>query len=284
MKLTDISTIKALMAEFGTVFKKKYGQNFLISERVLGEIADNADVAALEIGPGIGSLTSFLCERAEKVCAVEIDDSLIPILSRTLADYDNVEVINADAMKIDLAALCREQFGDRPVSVCANLPYYITTPVLTRLLECGVKFTNVTVMIQKEVAQRLCAKPGSPDYGAISVFVAYYGSPKKILNVPAGCFVPAPKVDSAVVRIDIHDKPPVEGDPALLFRVVRAAFGQRRKTLYNALSTGFSELGKERIAAVLAEAGVEPTVRGEKLSLEEFAAISRVIEKSINNL
>ena len=136
----------------------------------------------------------------------------------------------------------------------------------------------------RQLAQRLCAKPGSPDYGAISVFVAYYGSPKKILNVPAGCFVPAPKVDSAVVRIDIHDKPPVEGDPALLFRVVRAAFGQRRKTLYNALSTGFSELGKERIAAVLAEAGVEPTVRGEKLSLEEFAAISRVIEKSINNL
>lgn len=284
MKLTDISTIKSLMAQYGVVFKKKYGQNFLVSERVLEEIADNADAAALEIGPGIGSLTSFLCERAERVCAVEIDDTLIPLLKHTLADYDNVEVVHADAMKIDLGALCREQFGDRPVSVCANLPYYITTPVLTRLLECGVKFSNVTVMIQKEVALRLCAKPGSPDYGAISVFVAYYGTPKKILNVPAGCFIPAPKVDSAVVRIDIHEKPPVDCDPDLLFRVVRAAFGQRRKTLYNALSTGFAELGKERIAEILAEAGIDPSVRGEKLSLEEFARIAGVIEERINNL
>lgn len=284
MKLTDISTIKSLMAEYGVVFKKKYGQNFLVSERVLSEIADNADRAVLEIGPGIGSLTSFLCERAERVCAVEIDGTLIPLLERTLGEYGNVNVIHADAMKIDLGELCKQEFGDRPVSVCANLPYYITTPVLTRLLECGARFTNVTVMIQKEVAARLCAKPGSADYGAISVFVAYYGTPKKILTVPAGCFIPAPKVDSAVVRIDLHEAPPVACDPDILFRVVRTAFGQRRKTLYNALSTGLSELGREKISDILPRAEIDPGIRGEKLSLEEFARIASLVEESINNL
>ena len=278
MDLTDISEIKRLLAEGGTSFKKRYGQNFLTSENALSRIADNADEGVVEIGPGVGTLTRFLAERAGKVVAVEIDDALIPILEKTVGDLENVTVLHADAMKVDFADLVAREFPGMRVSVCANLPYYITTPILTRLLECGAGFTNVTVMVQKEVAARLCAAPGTADYGAISVFVAYYGAPSRILKVPAGCFVPAPKVDSAVVRIDMHETPPVEGDPAAIFRCVRAAFGQRRKTLANALTTGYPELGRDAVAAAIAACGIDPAARGETLALADFAALARELD------
>lgn len=274
MKLTDVSYIKELLSDGGTGFKKRFGQNFLTSESVLERIADNACEGVLEIGPGIGTLTDFLCARAGRVVAVEIDETLIPILSRTLADRDNVRVICGDILKLDVAALCREEFGDMPRSVCANLPYYITTPVLTRLLSCGAGFENVTVMVQKEVAARLCASPGTPDYGAITVFCAYYGKASRIVRVPAGCFVPAPKVDSAVVRIDMYEDPPVCGDPEAIFRCVRAAFGQRRKTLSNSLAAGYPELGRDAVVRALDACGIPPSARGEGLSLERFAALA----------
>jgi len=274
MKLTDVSYIKELLAEGGTGFKKKLGQNFLTSERVLDTIADNACEGVLEIGPGIGTLTEKLCERAKRVVSIEIDETLIPILERTLGGRDNLRIVNADALKVDLAALCEEEFGGMTRSVCANLPYYVTTPVLTRLLECGAGFSNVTVMVQKEVAARLCAAPGSADYGAITVFCAYYGSARRVIKVPAGCFVPAPKVDSAVVRIDMHEKPPADCEPEALFRTVRAAFGQRRKTLANALSAGFPEKGRGDIATALERCGIPASARGEQLSLADFARLS----------
>ncbi len=275
MKLTDAGAIKRIMEENGAFFKKKFGQNFLTSEKVLFRIAENADEGVLEIGPGIGSLTDFLCDRAKKVVAVEIDSALIPILQKTMADRDNFRLIEGDALKVDLKKLVSDEFPGMKVSVCANLPYYITTPVLTRLLSCGAPFTNVTVMVQKEVAARLCAAPGSPDYGAITVFCAYYGKAERIARVPAGCFVPAPKVDSAVVRFDMYAEPPVPGDPEKIFRVVKAAFGQRRKTLVNALSSGLAGTPREEINEALAACGVDPDVRGETLPLERFAEIAK---------
>ena len=281
MRLTDAGTVKRIMEENGAVFKKRFGQNFLTSENVLERISDNAAEGVVEIGPGIGTLTDFLCDKAKKVVSVEIDATLFPILEKTLADRDNFTLIEGDALKIDLADLVAREFPGMRVSVCANLPYYITTPVLTRLLSCGVPFTNVTVMVQKEVAARLCASPGTPDYGAITVFCAYYGKAQRILKVPAGCFVPAPKVDSAVVRLDRYESPPVEGDPDMIFRVVKAAFGQRRKTLANALSSGFPELSRDRITDVLFACGIDPRTRGETLSLEQFAAIANGMEKDL---
>ena len=278
MRVNDAGTIKRIMEENGAVFKKKFGQNFLTSEGVLERISDNAERGVLEIGPGIGTLTDYLCGKAEKVVSVEIDSSLIPILQKTMSDRDNFTLIEGDALKVDLPALVAREFPGMSVSVCANLPYYITTPVLTRLLSCGAPFSNVTVMVQKEVAARICASPGTPDYGAITVFCAYYGKARRILKVPAGCFVPAPKVDSAVVRIDMYEKPPVAGDPDAIFRVVKAAFGQRRKTLANALSSGFPELSRDVISAVLSDCGIDPSARGETLSLEKFAAVAERIK------
>ena len=280
MKLTDTGTIKRLMEDNGAVFKKKFGQNFLTVESVLSKIADNADEGVLEIGPGIGTLTDFLCERAKKVVSVEIDETLVPILEKTMADRKNFKLIRGDALKIDLAELVKTEFPGINVSVCANLPYYITTPVLTRLLSCGAGFTNVTVMVQKEVASRLCAAPGTSDYGAIAVFCAYYGRAARLFKVPAGCFVPAPKVDSAVVRIDMYKKPPAEGDPEAIFRVVRAAFGQRRKTLSNALHTGFPGLSRDEITGALAACGIDPSTRGETLSLSQFADIAAALNRA----
>ena len=277
MKLTDISEIKRLLAAHGAAFKKRYGQNFLTSESALRRIADNADEGVVEIGPGIGTLTGFLAERAKKVVAWEIDDALIPIRAETVGGLPNVTVLHADAMKVDFADLVAREFAGMRVSVCANLPYYITTPILTRLLGSGAGFTNVTVMVQKEVAARLCAAPGTAEYGAISVFVAYYGSPARLLKVPAGCFVPAPKVDSAVVRIDLHDAPPVEGDSDAIFRCVRAAFGQRRKTLVNALAAGYPELGRNALARAVGSCGIDPAARGETLALADFAALARTL-------
>ena len=275
MKLSDIGYIKRIMAENGAYFKKKFGQNFLTSDAALDKIAENAEEGVLEIGPGIGTLTERLCERAKKVVSIEIDRELVPILEKTMAGHDNFKLICADALKIDIPELIDAEFPGMTVSVCANLPYYITTPVLTRLLENSERFANVTVMVQKEVAARLTAQPGAPDYGAITVFTAYYGTAKRIAKVPAGSFVPAPKVDSAVVRIDVHRAPPVNCPPDALFRCVRAAFGQRRKTLSNALRTGYPELSREEIDRALVTCGISPAARGETLSLAQFAAIAK---------
>ena len=277
MKLTDIGYIKQLMEENGVVFKKKFGQNFLTSESVLERIAGNTDRGVLEIGPGIGALTAHLADRAEKVAAIEIDRGLIPILEKTVGTRENVTLICGDVLEVDLPSLVAREFPGMSVSVCANLPYYITTPVLTRLMTCGAPFTNLTVMVQKEVAARLCAAPGTPDYGAITVFTAYHGRASRVIKVPAGCFVPPPKVDSAVVRIDIFSAPPVPADPELLFRCVRAAFGQRRKTLSNALASGFPELERERVSRAIADCGLDPAVRGEALSLENFSDVAVAI-------
>lgn len=284
MKLTDLSTVREIMSRHGITFQKKFGQNFLVSPQIPVRIAEAACEGAadspqgiLEIGPGIGTLTRELCERADKVVALEIDTGLIPVLDETLADFDNVTVINQDVMKCDLEALVEREFLDAGmrVSVAANLPYYITTPILMKLLESRLPFDTITVMIQKEVAVRLTAPAGDPEYGAITASIAYYGEVERLFTVPAGCFLPAPKVDSAVVRITLHKKPPVEAaSEEMLFRTIRGAFAQRRKTLANSLTTEFSALGREGIAAAIADAELEPSIRGERLSLADFARLS----------
>ena len=294
MKLTDISTIRALLGEEQTSFKKKYGQNFLTNEKVIKDIAAGslpADVSGsecgvLEIGPGIGVLTAELCRAARKVVAVEIDSSLLPILDKTLAEFDNVSVINSDIMKTDLAALVSEHFSDCPhLAVSANLPYYITTPILMRLLESRERFEAITVMVQKEVADRLCAPAGSPVYGAVTASVSYYAKVTKLMNVSAGNFIPAPKVDSAVVKLTLYKEPPVSvKNEDTFFKVIKGAFGQRRKTLPNALSSEFSHIPRARIAELVSAAGYDPKVRGETLDISDFAAISDLIfeEKTKN--
>ena len=282
MDLCNLSVIKSLMADAGITFRKEFGQNFLTNRMIPEDIADNcadtADRMILEIGPGIGCLTQELAMRYKKVVAVEIDRGLIPILSKTLADYDNVTVINEDIMKVDLRALVDEYSEGMPISVCANLPYYITTPILMYLLGSGVKFSTITVMVQNEVAARLAAKPGSADYGAITAVLGYYGSVKKLFKVSAGCFVPAPKVDSAVVRIDLYDKCPYEIKDEKLFRnCIKAAFEMRRKTLENALSAMLGGFSKEQVASAIAECGFDPKIRGERLSCEDFARLSNAL-------
>lgn len=266
------------MAEAGITFKKEFGQNFLtnrmIPEDIADACADRSDCMILEIGPGIGCLTQELALRYKKVVAVEIDRGLIPVLANTLAEYDNVTVINADVMDIDLAALIAEHSDGMDVSVCANLPYYITTPIIMKLLESGVKFKSITVMIQNEVAARLAAKPGSSDYGAITAVLGYYGTVKKLFKVSAGCFVPAPKVDSAVVRIDLYDEPKYKPKDEALFRsLIKAAFEMRRKTLLNALSSKIP-YSKENILEGIRAIGHVDTVRGERLSCEDFVRLA----------
>ncbi len=278
MNLCNPKTVRAIMEEAGISFRKEFGQNFLINQAVPEDIADacadKEDMLILEIGPGIGCLTQELALRYARVLAIEIDNGLIPVLAKTLGEYDNVRVIHGDVMKIDLAALVAEEAGGREVAVCANLPYYITTPILMRLLECGVKFSSITVMVQNEVAARLAAAPGKGDYGAITAVLNYYGTVKKLFTVPAGCFMPAPKVNSAVVRIDLYKESPYHPkDEKLFFSVIRAAFGQRRKTLSNALGTlgGFD---KETVKNAIEASGFLPTVRGETLSCEDFVRLS----------
>ncbi|MBR2650186.1 MAG: 16S rRNA (adenine(1518)-N(6)/adenine(1519)-N(6))-dimethyltransferase RsmA [Clostridia bacterium] len=278
MDLCNLSVIRSLMAEAGINFRKEYGQNFLTNRIIPEDIAesctDNPESLIIEIGPGIGCLTAELASRYRRVVAVEIDRGLIPVLEKTLAEFDNVTVINEDIMKIDLAALVNEYSEGMPVSVCANLPYYITTPILMYLLESGVKLSNITVMVQNEVASRLVAAPGSSDYGAITAVLGYYGSVKKLFRVSAGCFVPAPKVDSAVVRIDLYDTPLYTPKNERLFRnSIKAAFEMRRKTLQNALSAklGYS---KELIAAAILATGHPENVRGERLSVADFVTLS----------
>ncbi|MCI8466342.1 MAG: 16S rRNA (adenine(1518)-N(6)/adenine(1519)-N(6))-dimethyltransferase RsmA [Lachnospiraceae bacterium] len=262
------------------VFQKKFGQNFLIDTHVLGKIIRAAGITerdfVLEIGPGIGTMTQYLAEAAGHVCAVEIDRNLIPILEETLADYGNVSVLNEDILKVDVAALAREKNGGRPIKVVANLPYYITTPIIMGLFENHVPVESITVMVQKEVADRMKSGPGSKDYGALSLAVQYYAETYLVANVPPNCFMPRPKVGSAVIRLTCHREPPVKvKDERLLFGLIRASFNQRRKTLQNSLSHS-PELSvtKEEIAAALEELGLSPTVRGEALTLEQFAGLA----------
>lgn len=279
MDLCNIREIKALLARHGFHFSKSMGQNFLIEGWVPREIAQASgagkDCAVLEIGPGIGPLTSQLARLASRVVAVELDRSLLPVLAETLAEFENVAVVPGDIMKLDLHQLAEEQFCGLTPMVCANLPYNITTPVLTKLIESKL-FSSITVMIQREVARRICAAPGTSDYGAFSVYCQYYTLPQLLFEVPPECFLPAPKVTSAVVRLVPREEPPVrvESETAL-FRVVRAAFAQRRKTLLNSLSSSLSPArSKEELRQVLSDCGLSETVRGEQLGLEDFAALS----------
>ena len=281
MDLCNLSVIRALMADAGISFKKEFGQNFLINRMIPEDIADScaddADSMILEIGPGIGCLTQELAIRYNRVVAVEIDRGLIPVLNNTLAEYENVTVINDDIMKVDIAALVSEYSCGKPVSVCANLPYYITTPILMRLLESTVKFKSITIMIQNEVAARLVAKPGRSDYGAITAVLGFYGEAKKLFKVSAGSFMPAPKVDSAVVRIDLYDTPKYIPKNEKLFRdLIRAAFEMRRKTLVNAISAKLP-FSKEQVLEALKTMGLSDTVRGERLSTEQFVVLSDLL-------
>ena len=287
MDLCNLSVIKSLMSEAGIAFKKEFGQNFLINRMIPEDIADNcaddSERMILEIGPGIGCLTKELAIRYKRVVAVEIDRGLIPVLSKTMAEYDNVTVINDDVMKVDLKALVEQYSGGMPVSVCANLPYYITTPILMRLLESGVKFSSITIMIQNEVAARLTAKAGTADYGAITATLGLYGTARKLFKVSAGCFMPAPKVDSAVVRIDLYDEPIFEiSDFALLKRVIKAAFEMRRKTLLNALGA-LGEFTKDELLSAIVEAVSDEKIRGERLSTEDFITLSNILYRIKTN-
>lgn len=287
MNLWDPKTVRQVMAMFGLTFRKEFGQNFLIDPAVIDEIAgvcsDREDITVLEIGPGIGTLTRALAARYRKVVALEIDRSLIPVLRYTLSDYPNTAVFNEDVMQADLAAILAGDFAAGPVSVCANLPYYITTPILMKLLEGRLPFESVTVMVQEEVADRLCAPAGSKAYGAITAVAAYYGQAEKRIQVPADRFVPAPKVNSAVVSIRLwKEKPCKPESEELLFRTVKAAFGQRRKTLANALGAGFPELTRDQIRSAIAGIGQDPAVRGERLDIAQFTALSDLLGKERN--
>ena len=278
MDLCDIREIKALLARHGFHFSKSMGQNFLIAGWVPQDIADAAGLdehcAVLEIGPGIGPLTQQLSLRAGRVAAVELDTSLLPILAETLADCPNVEVIPGDVMKLDLEAVCSDKFFGFTPKACANLPYNITTPVLTKLLEAD-RFQSITVMIQREVARRICAAPGDPDCGAFSLFCQYHAQCELLFEVPPQCFLPAPKVTSAVVRLTPHAVPPVDGDRGAIFAVVKAAFAQRRKTLLNALSAAYgSRFSKDQLRQIILDCGLPETVRGERLGLDDFSRLA----------
>lgn len=282
-KLSDPKKTIEVIQKYQFAFQKRFGQNFLIDAHVLEKIVSAAgitkDDCVLEIGPGIGTMTQYLAENAGHVVAVEIDRNLIPILKETLADYDNVTVINEDILRVDIKALAEEYNGGKPIKVVANLPYYITTPIIMGLFESGVPIDNITVMVQKEVADRMKEGPGSKDYGALSLAVQYYAEPEIVANVPPNCFIPRPNVGSAVIRLTRHKEMPVEvKDPALMFKIIRASFNQRRKTLQNGLGNA-PELPytKEQIAAAIAEMGLTPTIRGEALSLAQFAQLSDIL-------
>ncbi len=273
----------AVLQKYNFNFQKKFGQNFLIDTHVLDKIIRSAGITkddfVLEIGPGIGTMTQYLCENAREVVAVEIDKNLIPILEDTLSEYDNVSVINEDILKVDLNKLAQEKNGGKPIKVVANLPYYITTPIIMGLFESHVPVASITVMVQKEVADRMQEGPGSKEYGALSLAVQYYANPEIVANVPPNCFMPRPKVGSAVIRLTCHEEPPVQvEDENLMFRIIRASFNQRRKTLVNGLNNSPEiSLPKEVIAEAIAEMELSPSIRGEALSLEQFAQLSNII-------
>ncbi len=281
MDLTNNKEVTALLERHGFRFSKSLGQNFLTAAWVPRRIAEEALIApgdgVLEVGPGVGCLTVELAEKAERVLALELDERLRGVLSETLSEHPNVSVVFADAVKADLRSLCGEYFGGRPVRVCANLPYNVTSPLLTAFLKAGC-FESVTVMVQKEVAARLCARPGTAEYGAFTLLVQWYAEAEKLFDVPPDCFMPRPKVTSTVIRLCRRSSPPVRvRDEDFFFAVVRAAFNQRRKTLVNAVSAGMREVARADVEKALAEMGLSPTVRGEALSAEQFAALSDIL-------
>lgn len=281
MDLCNINDIKTLLARHGFRFSKSMGQNFLIESWVPRDIVDASGAGrgtgVLEIGPGIGPLTRELSDRADKVVSIELDHSLLPILAETMGDRDNVEIVPGDALKLDLPALAAEKMPGLVPVACANLPYNITTPAITALLEAGC-FTSITVMIQREVARRICAAPGTGDYGAFSVYCQYHAETELLFDVPPQCFIPAPKVTSSVLRLTPRPAPAEVDDPDHFFRLVRAAFAQRRKTLLNALSAAFGDrFSKEELSRLLEQCGLSADVRGERLSIQQFASLSRVM-------
>ena len=276
----------AVLQKYNFNFQKKFGQNFLIDTTVLDRIIDASEITkedcVLEIGPGIGTMTQYLAERAGEVIAVEIDKALIPILKETLADYDNVTIINDDILKVDINRIVEERNGGKPIKVVANLPYYITTPIIMGLFENHVPLKSITIMVQKEVADRMQVGPGTKDYGALSLAVQYYAKPEIVANVPPNCFIPRPNVGSAVIRLTRYEEPPVKADDeAFLFAVIRASFNQRRKTLANGLSNAQGlAITREQVVAALEEMGLSATIRGEALTLEQFAQLSNFLKKS----
>ena len=273
----------AVLQKYNFNFQKKFGQNFLIDTHVLDKIIEESHITkddfVLEIGPGIGTMTQYLCENAREVAAVEIDKNLIPILADTLSAYDNVEVINDDILKVDINRLAQEKNGGKPIKVVANLPYYITTPIIMGLFESHVPIDSITIMVQKEVADRMQVGPGTKDYGALSLAVQYYAKPEIVANVPPNCFMPRPNVGSAVIRLTRHAEPPVQvEDEKMMFRLIRASFNQRRKTLANGLGNAPDiPLSKEQIQESIIELGVPVTIRGEALTLEQFAELSNIV-------
>ena len=284
-KLSNPQKTIEVLQKYNFSFQKKFGQNFLIDPHVLDKIIAAAEITkddfVLEIGPGIGTLTQYLAEAAREVVAVEIDSTLIPILEDTLSAYDNVSVINEDVLKVDLRKLAEERNGGKPIKVVANLPYYITTPIIMSLFESHVPLKSLTVFVQKEVALRMQAGPGTKDYGALSLAVQYYASPYLAANVPPNCFMPRPNVGSAVIRLTRFEETPVQvKDEKLLFRLIRASFNQRRKTLQNGLVNSQElDFTKEQVAAAIATLGVSPSVRGEALTLEQFAALANALSE-----
>ena len=288
-KLSNPQATIEVLKKHQFTFQKKFGQNFLIDPHVLDKIISAAEITkedfVLEIGPGIGTMTQYLAEAAREVTAVEIDLNLIPILSETLSAYDNVQIINEDVLKLDLAALAKERNGGKPIKVVANLPYYITTPIIMGLFEGGVPIESITVMVQKEVAMRMQAGPGTKDYGALSLAVQYYAEPYLAANVPPNCFMPRPNVGSAVIRLTRYAEPAVKAkDEKLMFALIRASFNQRRKTLQNGLNNS-QELSftKEQIAEAIEKMGLSPSVRGEALTLEQFAKLSDLLTEVKNS-
>lgn len=283
--LATPTATREVISKYSFAFQKKFGQNFLIDANIVENIVSSAGITkedfVLEIGPGIGTMTQYLCEAAGQVVAVEIDKMLIPILEETLSDYDNVEVINEDVLKVDIKKLADEKNGGKPIKVVANLPYYITTPIIMGLFESGVPIESITIMVQKEVADRMQTGPGTKDYGALSLAVQYYAQAKVVLNVSASCFMPKPNVDSAVIKLVRHKEPAVDvKDDKLMFKIIRASFNQRRKTLVNGLKNS-SELNfsKEQIVSAIEAIGKPETIRGEALTLEEFAMLSNELGK-----
>ena len=281
--LSDINTIKEIMTRHGFNFSKSLGQNFIINPHICPRIAEEGGagegVCALEIGAGVGVLTAELAKRADKVVSIELDERLIPVLGETLEDFDNVTVINEDVLKADLQSIVKYNFGDKPFVVCANLPYYITSPIIMLLLESKLPCRSITVMVQKEAADRLCAEIGSRNAGAVSVAVDYYAEAQKLFDVSRGSFMPSPNVDSAVIRLDIREKPPVEvEDEKFFFRMVKACFAQRRKTASNSISAGLG-IPKDKVISAITDAGFDPNIRAEKLTMQELGILCNSLYK-----
>ncbi len=280
--LTNIKTIKNLLEKFGFSFSKQLGQNFLINEGVcpkMAELSGCKDIGVIEIGPGFGVLTSELCKKAKKVVSIEIDERLKPVLEYTLAEEKNVEIIFGDAMKIDLKRMIAEKFPDMPVVICANLPYYITSPILMKLLESELPINSITVMVQKEAATRLCAKCGTRSCGAVTAAVSFYSRAQKLFDVSRGSFMPAPNVDSSVIKLDLTKREKVDvNNKKFMFKLIRAGFNQRRKTLTNSINSGLA-IDKQKIALALEQIGLKPTARAEELTLKQFADLSDILEK-----